>query len=501
MGKTVKMLMTDTFEVKGRWFLPESDLEADGVNGVLRYSPKEIVLDLIGSFDNLFSSSNYENESRTTILGFSEDGEWFTLLKCIPRSIRMLSSGFNTCSYSTNRFYVGTQLIKSEETELFNSADFSFANLNAWMGFPVIKYDLGNANRKFGCMIDLGASRDVEKKIEIASIKSILSEEYNCWIKYPHDYFLQEAAQVVVNRFYRLVPSREQLVSAQSMLINIHLLRRLLTLMSGSGMYITYVDFNLQSKGESFSAQKTLLEDNHCRIFFKQVGDICAAKHLSPHDPGAMLLTRNDIIDNLEQIINYWFSKQDQLGECVNAYISDLYLFGYMENHFLNIIRGIESYHRFFVENQIVDEASDLFSETEIAKDRQKILNYIGTEISDKNKNYFLQRINYVDEMSLRRRIKDLFKLAPAILISKLFGNLSSSKQSRIISTIIDTRNYYTHRSEKKNYQNALEAGVELMRLTNQLSILLQYFCLTQLGVDSNMITQHLIISANQLGL
>lgn len=28
MGKIVKMLMTDTFEVKGRWFLPETDSTA-----------------------------------------------------------------------------------------------------------------------------------------------------------------------------------------------------------------------------------------------------------------------------------------------------------------------------------------------------------------------------------------------------------------------------------------------------------------------------------------
>lgn len=241
------------------------------------------------------------------------------------------------------------------------------------------------------------------------------------------------------NRFYRLVPSHEQLVSAQSMLINIHLLRRLLTLMGGSGMYITYIDFNLKSKEECFLTQKTLSKETHCRMFFTQVGDICKANHKSPHDPGAILLKRSDIIDSFEQIINYWFSEQDRLGECVNTYISDLYLFGYTENHFLNIVRGIETYHRFFAESQITDKTSNLFSETEIAEDRQKILDYIDTEISDENKDYFLQRINYVDEMSLRRRIKDLLKLAPPILISKLFGKLSSSKQSRITSVIIWT--------------------------------------------------------------
>ena len=125
MGKIIKMLMTDTFEAKGRWFLPESDLEKDGVDGILRYSPEEIVLDLIGSFDNLLSISSLKEKSQTTIFGFSEDGEWFTLLKCIPRNIRILAPGFNTCSYSINRFYAGTQLIKSEEEELLSSAVFS----------------------------------------------------------------------------------------------------------------------------------------------------------------------------------------------------------------------------------------------------------------------------------------------------------------------------------------------------------------------------------------
>jgi len=499
MSKAIGKMLTDSFEVKGIWALEESDLE-NGIDGILRYSPKEIVLELIGSFDNVFSYFNIKDRTQLTIYGFSENAERFTLLGCIPKEAYKNAPGFDTCTYSVNRFYAGTNYIKNEEEPLLTEAAFSFTNIDIWMDFSVLRYFSDEEYRKAGCMVEIDSQQCRKNKVEISSIGMILSEEFRYSIKYPSDYFLSETAKITINRFYSFLPQTKELMSPQAMLTNIQLIRRLLAFLLGKEMYFTYIEFHLPDKIETYFEEETYVLEEHCRMFFKQVGDITKAKHLSQQD-FSILLKRSDIKDNLEHILNTWFVEQEKLGECVNAYISDLYLPAYIENKFLNVVRGIETYHRFFIENGEENEAEDLAVKPNLEEDYHKILAYINTNISAENRDYFLARINYVDEMNLRKRLKSLLLLTPSALYTRLFGNMTSHQQKKIIAQVIDTRNYYTHRDEKKNYKNVLDSGFELMRLTNKLSILLQYFCLTQIGVDSGVAVQRLIAIANYSAL
>lgn len=38
------------FELMGRWFIDEEDID-EGISGILKYSPENIILDLIGAFN------------------------------------------------------------------------------------------------------------------------------------------------------------------------------------------------------------------------------------------------------------------------------------------------------------------------------------------------------------------------------------------------------------------------------------------------------------------
>ena len=495
MSKAIEKMLTDSFEVKGTWTLDESDLD-DGIDGILHYSPKQILLELIGSFDNMVSFFGGENRTKLTIYGFSENAERFTLLGCIPKEARMNAPGFDTCTYSVDRFYAGTNHIKIEEEPLLTEAEFSFTNIDMWMDFSVLRYLSDHECRKAGCMVEIDSQQCEKKEIEIPSINMILNEEFRYSLKYPSDYFLGETAKITINRFYRFLPQMKELVSPQAMLTNMQLIRRLLTLLLGKEMYFTYIEFHLPDKITTYFEGETCVLKEHCRMFFRQVGDITKETHLS-HQDFSILLKRSDIKDHLEHILNTWFVEQEKLGECVNAYISDLYLPAYIENKFLNVVRGIETYHRLFIENGAKNEAEDLSVKPDLEEDYHKVLAYIYTNISAENRDYFLARINYVDEMNLRKRLKSLLLLTPSALSTRLFGNMTAHQQKKIIAQVIDTRNYYTHRDEKKNYKNVLDSGFELMRLTNKLSILLQYFCLTQIGVDSNVAVQRLIAIAN----
>lgn len=207
MGHIAKKLMTDTFEIKGEWYLKGMDLDGNGVNGILHYSPEKITLELIGSFYETF---NVNLDHRPTIFGFSEQGEWVTLLKCVPNQIRLNASGFNTCAYSTDRFYVGTQIIEDEKSAMLTGAAFSFTNLNAWMDFSMMEYCFLQESGKIGCTANPEMVLAEAKTIEIPSVGLALKEDAERSLMYPSDFFLQERTEVTVNKFYRFLPLGEK---------------------------------------------------------------------------------------------------------------------------------------------------------------------------------------------------------------------------------------------------------------------------------------------------
>ena len=424
--------MTDTFEVKGKCFLPEAGSE-QAVSGILRYSPNRITLDLIGAFD--VDAIDDKRFSPITIYGNSESGEYITLFKAIPSNRNII---FNiVSSFVIDRFFVGDRFIKNQEDCLFNGANFSFTNLNAWFDFPIVKHRAELENQ-FECFINFKDPLCNMLSFDIPSENFTLSEVVDYNFINPKDFYTYEEHGIAIKRFYQLDPLYGNLFSANQMRYYAQQICNLLTAIVDNTMYFLYLDLKL-------SNNKT---NSFCRMFFRQRGDILKAKHLTRNDP-SILIKQRDIKDTMSDIFDYWFQEQEKLGECINAYISDRYLPTYMENEFLSVVRGIESYHRFF-----------------------------GGEESKR--------------MSLQNRLDSVFSLIPDRLLTYLFGEFTSNGKG-VIRTIVDTRNYYTHRDDKKNHDNRVQSHSQLFDLTNQLAVLLQYLCLKQIGVNSDIIVQRLI--------
>ena len=70
---------------------------------------------------------------------------------------------------------------------------------------------------------------------------------------------------------------------------------------------------------------------------------------------------------------------------------------------------------------------------------------------------------------------------------------MNATQKNKLISTIVDTRNYFTHRDDKAKYANVVSDDKTLDVLTDQLSVLLQYFCLTHIGIDPAVVEQRLL--------
>lgn len=486
MDKTSKMLLTDTFEVIGKWFLSADDSESNWIDGILRYSPQRIVLELFGMFHEKDPCGFCEAPSHPIVYGFSESGEKLTLFGCLSAQASVRTPGFDTASYTVNKFYVGTKFV-DEESKIMQEAILTFTNIDAWLKYQILSYRYSSDHKKFECIIDFNSPYLNKKRYEILSESIELNEEISFKVKYPNDFFLNEKTEIIINRNYRMCSIDKQPLSANTLFENMQKLRRLLSLLIGNPMYFSYIDFNLPKDiNESFDGEKHEVKNN-CRLFFLQVGDIENCKHLSPNKPHSILIKRKDIANNIDEIINNWYKEQDKLSEIVNGFISDLYLPAYLENKFLSVARGLESYHRFYIKENTQE------SDATLVDDRSKLIKFIEAEISEENKDLFLSNAIHEYEMSFRKRLKYLLKMIPEEIKTSLLEIAKSRERDRFITTIVETRNYFTHRDSFDNYPNAATSHAELLKLTNKLSIILQYFCLTQIGVDRQVVKSKIL--------
>ncbi len=488
MSKAKEKLMNDSFEIKGIWYLPEKDMELNGVKGILKYTPERITLDLLGALEEeegIVTLSSKRNKSNRIILGFSNYGEMLSLHGCFIVKSQSSFPGFDIVTYVVNHFFVGDQIIEDEDNEIFEDTCFSFTYLDAWMDIFVTERHMYTNSSKSELHIDLEQAIGQQKKISINSENILIYEQIGYSYQPSIDFYSDDTTKIVIRRFFRLSSIDKTFSSYNCFDKYLHMIRCILTLLIGSPLYFTYVELNLPNKTGSIHNEK-------CRLFFRQIGDINTAQKISRHNTQSVLFLQKHICDNFEIIFNNWFSYKEQLSEVINPYINDLYLPAYIYTKLLNVVRGLETYHRFFIENkepqvQTNDEGTLFLHEREL------IISFIKENISAENQVSFIDKISYEDEKSLHKRLKEILSLTPKRLVEWLFGQLNSSAKSKLIRTIVQTRNYYTHRDSKEKYPLAISELVQLDSYIKRLNILLQFHVFKCLGINPLTIEARLI--------
>jgi len=492
MAKARKMLMNESFEIKGIWFLPGQDMQKDGVKGFLKYSPKETTLDLIGTFqknEEEFILTMLQPAEKLIIYGFSDSGKCITLCDCLSLSGKMSFPGFSTTSYLINRFFIGTQYINSENDKIIETCNFSFTYLDAWLA------DLQIMNKNFNpktidSNISIDSSRLIGQKKKISLQKENVSICEAIFYKFifPSEYYTEETTEIVFNRFYRLSSNDDRLLSYNDCSAILHKLKRLLTLLIGSPLYVSFIELNLPAEMISSSEGEPVEQRPYCRAFFTQGENINKKNNIFPYKPNSVLINRNDIKNSIETIFSNWFSLQDKISEIANPYIIDFYLPTYQESKFLNIVRCLETYHRTFLSVPL-ETTNDVTFENS----REKIISFINTQIPIENRQSFLDRVNYEDEGSLQKRLKDLFKKTPNTLMDRLFKNFKSKDVNTMAQKIAQTRNYYTHRDNKQKYTMLINNSGDLDFYINKLTVILQFWLLSCIGIEKETIENRLV--------
>ncbi|WP_163971810.1 ApeA N-terminal domain 1-containing protein [Oceanobacillus halotolerans] len=464
LTKAMKKSMFDEFQIKGYWWLPNKEKE---VAGILYYKHDEIELELLGSLndaESMFDSfgSNKTKSDTSIILGISDAGEKFTLLDSMNIKSNV-SSGFSTETYAVHLFLVGANFTSKDDL-LFHSFAIYPTYYNKW-----------NAEAKYKPTHHLVDGR-------LGRIKGIDFSESEMFSEYVHSIStkLEETNKTnmsgdiheEVNWEYKggimVTPDEWQDIEwGKDMMSKI---KDLFTLFIGFPIYYESITFYGKNKdvGNSTFREK-------CQLFIEQKN----VKIRSKFNWYDVTVRYGDIKDNLGQVFNLWFEKEEMLKTVVNLYISDFYRDSYLETKFLNAVQTLEIYHRKVYDGKLFDE--DDFEEY-----TSKVLSYVQEEMPDEFIKKMKGMLQHANEYSLSKRLRELINQnLEKETKSYLFGN--SDNRGKFVQQLVDTRNYLTHYDEGEK-KNILKDGIQIYYAVQRLKALITLILFKEVGVDETII-------------
>ena len=145
----------------------------------------------------------------------------------------------------------------------------------------------------------------------------------------------------------------------------------------------------------------------------------------------------------------------------------------FLAQRFLNLVQALEAYHR------RTTTTLDL-PEDEHEKRMEAILGAVPEEYRE----WLEGKLQYSNELNLRKRIKHIFAEHPQT-VDSVVG--SSSKAKKIfVNKVIDTRNYRTHFDE--SLKDRAARGEELHRINDKLGHLMEMCLMAEIGFEDDEI-------------
>ena len=453
--KALNFNLLEDFEISGRWLkLHENRTEddlidlilKDGIPGKLKYTSDSITLNLDGAFSFKGRISSIQD---CEIVGYSNKGECFVLKDCYILSQQVNLPGYQTSTYRANRFIVAKEFLFAEN-DLFYLCNFAFSPIDDW---------LNNAEWRVGeseILIDKKESERncLEARFKIGKQRVSLSEKII--FQRPIANRSRTNLTYKTQNYYSLRTHYKKRKNIDFFINNIFYFANLLELFTNRELNLKditlfYKNQENQKFAKYFLAQRNLLSSN---------------------DNGYIRMNRWDIEKNYGDILSFWFSEKEYLESFIYNLLNEKYVYGYIEPRFLDTIKAIEGFYRVYVKESIQYEDSYL-------KERKKIIDFINENVFCELRNEFIKRINYEENLSLNKQIKNLIKTYP-----------NNFTNARAIDTFAmraaATRNYYAHAGEINNL--VVTDVFKLKEMMDELYRVILYHLFVKMGIDKNVI-------------
>lgn len=465
------------FEIKG-YFSERSDsiVSKNSLSGTLHYSPREIVLELFGEFEEETGISLGFGKYLEKIYGYSSSGNILILNTYGEPMVHSSSPGFPITRYRVKNFKIYSvfynelenfdysseafkDLINELDSEKIKEYKFSFEHIEEWIEKSLVTVKYGENQTIF----ESAVSEYQPTKVLIRSLGmnfedgAILHSSYTT-TSFTSDYFIKLTSADLNTRYF------DEFYHASRKF------KEFIEILSNIPLSFTNIELLVLYKmidGKRMPLIKGKFFVQHSRKSKKW-------KSYSQQDISLMKLE-----DNFEHILNHWFDKSEELEFIVRQFSKNLHGDLYLEDQLVDAIRNLEVYSRNFKDFKIPKCLSDVEE-----KARQSLFDFINTHLLEEVRRKFRNRLKFNQkEPSLSERLKNLFDSIDELNLSKIFSN---SERELLIIKLIQTRNYYTHGDSKDNYPEMITDISEMYETKLLLQEVLRYYIYQELDMKYN---------------
>jgi hypothetical protein len=437
--------MLGKHEYDGEWWFPKRPEMK--FRGKLVFTPEEGgSLDLV-IFETI--TDEVSAEQNDLILGSSADGKKITLFKCFLayRTSFRTNIGINTerIVFKPSFIFIGAHFRTTEEVK-FSEMSVRFAYLDEWASISGFKLWCPKKGATIKYKLPKAIQFNINKNFKI---KVVFSFDYPAFCSPLIEASIKQSAWV------HFCPSTPK--SIEEFIKSFFTMQNFLTLAVSEPI------FSIEIRGKT-ELEKPQIGDKQIYVpigvLFKQQSYVLEPiRHLYTHQ---MLFTLRSIAKN-KRILRIWFQKALVLEPVYNLYFGTFYQKSYLNNEFLNLTQALEAYHRKTKVNYELPE-----------KEHNKRINEILCNTPEAHRPWLKAKLNYSNEPTLRKRLKELWEKCPPAISSKL------GVKEVFVGLTVDTRNYWTHFGD--DLKASAADNEELYYLVVKLRILIQTCLLQEIG-------------------
>jgi hypothetical protein len=187
--------------------------------------------------------------------------------------------------------------------------------------------------------------------------------------------------------------------------------------------------------------------------------------------PRELIFTIHEISNEINSVMQKWSGTWQKYKPAQNLFFTVLRMRKELtvENGFLNLCHVLEAYHR--IKND----------ETYMQPEKyEELLGVIIQAIPQEHKEYIRQRLQYGNELMLRKRFKQMYDLLP-VKIQERIG-----ERKNFCDKIVNTRNYLTHYD--KNIKSLALSYGEMIQYEAMMITICKTLFLLEAGINSETI-------------
>lgn len=454
-----KVTMLEDFEMRGLWYLPESDLD-NGIYGTLTFTPNVISLKLMGNFVDFFDQQNSVDDK--VIYGFSENGKYLYLDSCFITKQTNNMPGIGMSEYQVNTLFISPQPISLIGDLNITKFTFSFDSYESWDKSSPIEIFINRTEKSES----VNYSQENLKLIEHSSLIENDTMEFSkrAVVSRKHiDGFTK--LEISLKKYFEMKILNNNLFSFDD-LKNI--------LLKINNFYSIFWGRRLNNE-----SLKIFTDSQEISVFFGQ---------RIAHSKKEVLAYEN-ISESIDLIFRKFEKEYNSLQIILNTRANQSFKNGFDSDAFIDTSKNLEVFAR-----QYLNTSPELPAKyEEIKNELFDILDQnLGQNIINQSDyQFFENKINFVGERALRSKITQCIKLLPEELLIKLFGSEKRSKTiNNFCRSIADTRNYLTHGDLLSKYELAITNARDLYYVTLKLQCILDVLILKKLDLDDSTIVK-----------